>query len=142
MTTPEADEPAKTAPSEAPGQQPPPPAVSSPPPEVPSAESQPSPFRDGAAPEPEISEVPESTPLPQAAHMQATAPIPLVAARQLSVAEREVTYVPLAVTVGDGFKFGCGFFLAMVLALLVGFVVLAALFVITGLSGLNLPIGR
>jgi hypothetical protein len=65
-----------------------------------------------------------------------------VAPRPIGSVEREVTYVPLAVTVGDGFKFGCGFFLAGVLALLVGFVLLSALFVITGLSGLNLPIGR
>jgi hypothetical protein len=56
--------------------------------------------------------------------------------------ERELVYVPLAVNIGDGFKFGCGFFLAMVLAMLVGFVVLAALFVLTGLLGVNLPIAR
>ena len=49
-------------------------------------------------------------------------------------------YVPLAVSIGDGFKFGCGFFLALVLAMLVGFVLLAALFVLTSLFGLNLPI--
>lgn len=53
-----------------------------------------------------------------------------------------MVYVPLAVNIGDGFKFGCGFFLAMVIALLVGFVLLAALFVITGLFGLNLPLSR
>jgi len=57
-------------------------------------------------------------------------------------AEHEVVYVPLAVNIGDGFKFGCGFFLAMVLAALVGFVLLAALFVLTGLFGLNLPLAR
>jgi len=54
----------------------------------------------------------------------------------------QTLYVPLAVTVGDGFKFGCGFFLALVLAMLVGFVLLAALFVLTSLFGLNLPITR
>jgi len=53
-----------------------------------------------------------------------------------------MVYIPLAVNIGDGFKFGCGFFLAMVLALLVGFVLLAALFVLTGLFGLNLPLAR
>jgi hypothetical protein len=51
-------------------------------------------------------------------------------------------YVPLAVTVGDGFKFGCGFFLASILTMLVGFVLLAALFVLTSLLGVSLPIGR
>jgi hypothetical protein len=56
--------------------------------------------------------------------------------------QTQPVYVPLAVTIGDGFKFGCGFFLALVLAMLVGFVLLAALFVLTSLFGLNLPITR
>jgi hypothetical protein len=57
-------------------------------------------------------------------------------------ATQEVVFVPLAVNVGDGFKFGCGFFLALVLAMLIGFVLIAALFVLTSLFGLNLPITR
>jgi hypothetical protein len=125
VTTPEADEQAASAPHEAQGQQPPPIAVSPPPPEAPSAESEPSPFPDAAA---ELNEA------------DATTVFPVVTPHV--VAEREVTYVPLAVTIGDGFKFGCGFFLALVVAMLVGFVLLAALFVITGLFGVNLPIGR
>jgi hypothetical protein len=67
---------------------------------------------------------------------------PITTVRAAAPTERELVYVPLAVNIGDGFKFGCGFFLAMVLALLVGFVVLAALFVLTGLFGLNLPLTR
>lgn len=63
-------------------------------------------------------------------------------ARPANPREREVLFIPLAVNIGDGFKFGCGFFLAAVLAMLVGFVLLAALFVLTGLLGLNLPITR
>jgi len=63
-------------------------------------------------------------------------------ARPIAAAEREVTYVPLAVTIGDGFKFGCGFFLALVLAMLVGFVLVAALFALMTVFGLNLPITR
>jgi hypothetical protein len=62
--------------------------------------------------------------------------------RTAAPSEQNVTFVPLAVSIGDGFKFGCGFFLASVVALLIAFVVLAALFVLTGLFGLNLPIGR
>ncbi len=54
----------------------------------------------------------------------------------------EVLYVPLAVSVGDGFKLGCGFFMAFVLMMLVGFVLVAALFAVTSLMGLNLPVGR
>ncbi|GAC1321879.1 MAG: hypothetical protein NVSMB2_18960 [Chloroflexota bacterium] len=54
----------------------------------------------------------------------------------------DVMYVPLAVSIGDGFKFGCGFFLAAVVALLVAFVVFAALFALTSVSGVSLPLGR
>jgi hypothetical protein len=60
----------------------------------------------------------------------------------LSSVTHETVYVPLAVSIGDGFKFGCGFFLALVMAMLVGFVLLAILFVLTSLFGLNLPITR
>jgi hypothetical protein len=56
--------------------------------------------------------------------------------------EPETVYVPMAVSIGDGFKFGCGFFLALVLAMLFGFVLAAALFVLSSLVGLNLPLGR
>jgi hypothetical protein len=59
-----------------------------------------------------------------------------------TVTQRELVYVPLAASIGDGFKFGCGFFLALVVAALLGFVLLAALFVLTGLFGLSLPLGR
>ena len=65
-----------------------------------------------------------------------------VVAQPASPQEREVVFVPMSVSIGDGFKFGCGFFLALVLAMLVGFVLLAALFVLTSLFGLNLPITR
>jgi len=67
-----------------------------------------------------------------------------VAPRSVTVgaAGEDVVYVPLAITIGDGFKFGCGFFLAFVLAALVAFVLLAALFLLTSLAGVNLPISR
>ena len=64
-------------------------------------------------------------------------------ARPASPQEREVLFIPLAVNIGDGFKFGCGFFLALVLAMLVGFVVLAALFALNSVlgGGASLPFG-
>ena len=67
---------------------------------------------------------------------------PALVARAVSPGQQDVLFVPLAVSIGDGFKFGCGFFLAMVLALLVGFVLMAVLFVVTTLFGLNLPLSR
>jgi hypothetical protein len=109
----------RTAPIELPPQPPPPTA---PPPTTPSPE----PVGNGEVLAPE-------------------APIvePSVRVADSFVGPREdVVYVPLAITIGDGFKFGCGFFLAFVLAMLVGFVLLAALFLVTSLFGLNLPITR
>ena len=66
----------------------------------------------------------------------------MAVAEPLAPVQREVMYVPLVVNIGDGFKFGCGFFLASVVAGLVGFVLLAALFLLMGVLGLNLPLGR
>ena len=73
--------------------------------------------------------------------MLVDAPAP-VAAPTPPRAEPETVYVPLAVSIGDGFKFGCGFFLALVIAMLIGFVLLAVLFVLSSLIGLNLPLSR
>jgi hypothetical protein len=125
LTTSQPDELGPTAPIELPGHQPPPsPPVAPPPAEaVPGPELSPQLIQpDGAAVTTEVA--------------------PHVVARAATPAEREVMFVPLAVSIGDGFKFGCGFFIAMVIAGLVGFVLLALLFVITGLLGLNLPVSR
>ena len=54
----------------------------------------------------------------------------------------EVVYVPLAVTVGDGFKLGCGFFMAAVVTLLAGVVVIAALLALGVAMGVSLPVER
>ena len=89
------------------------------------------------SPVPAPAEPVEAPPTPANGHAQ-----PVTEVRPAMPTERELVYIPLAVNIGDGFKFGCGFFLAMVLALLVGFVVLAAVFVLTGLFGLNFPLTR
>jgi len=89
--------------------------------------------------------MPAEPPSPQPTVAPAVAeasPAVVSVARPASADQQPVAYVPMAVTIGDGFKFGCGFFLALVLAGLVGFVLLAALFVLTGLFGLNLPLTR
>ena len=119
MTTSDADEQGKTAPINID----PSPAVTSP----------------AVAPPPDIIE-----PAPDDGRVDAVPlqPEPFDAEAAPELMQPHTTYVPLAVTVGDGFKFGCGFFLALVLAMLVGFVLLAALFVLTTLFGLNLPITR
>ena len=132
MTTPEADPQSTVAPAEPSTKQPGPESnAKAEVPTAPSAESEP---WTGV----ESDEAPPL--LVPAAVNEATRPIATV--RAAAPGERELVYVPLAVNVGDGFKFGCGFFLAMVLAVLVGFVLLAALFVLTSLAGLNLPLTR
>ena len=57
-----------------------------------------------------------------------------------SPSAESVVYVPLAVTVGDGFKFGCGFFMALAMTMLMGFVLLAALFALTSFMGITVPV--
>jgi len=112
----------------------------SPPPAEPLPAEEPPP-----APPPPVE--PPPTPEPAPTFEMADRPVDLtpraVAATQgLAPGAHDVVYVPLAVSIGDGFKFGCGFFLASVLAGLVGFVLLAALFLLMGVLGLNLPLGR
>lgn len=148
------DEQEKSAPIQVPGQ------PTTPAPAAPASESSASAEAatlqpDGAAPHNATAAVLADTPgaYPAGAVVGHSRAVPAVApgedgsgaalvARAASHADREVMFVPLAVSIGDGFKFGCGFFLAMVLALLVGFVALAVLFVVTSLLGLNLPITR
>jgi hypothetical protein len=69
-------------------------------------------------------------------------PAPPAPVASVTRVEHETVYVPLAVSIGDGFKLGCGFFLALVIAMLVGFVLLALLFVLSSIVGLNLPLSR
>jgi hypothetical protein len=133
LTTVEPDEQGKTARIE---QQP-----------APSASPSPSSAPPPATPPSDEPETPEAEPAPVEAP-RAEEPLAGViepvagVVIQSTVRQPDVVFVPLAVNVGDGFKFGCGFFLAMVLAMLIGFVLLAALFVLTSLFGLNLPISR
>jgi hypothetical protein len=116
VSTPEADETGATRPVDLPAPTPPPPAT----------------------PAPALT--PDDSPGP-------AEPPPALSARAVAAPSTDglagpVTYVPLAVTIGDGFKFGCGFFLALVLAMLVGFVLLAALFVLSTVFGVSLPLAR
>jgi hypothetical protein len=133
LTTPEAEEQGKTAPIEL-APEPAAPPTAPPASETPAAPAAPAPPEPTApALEPEVA--PEDGQV-------AVKPEPEAEASMALPAPPQTMYVPLAVTIGDGFKFGCGFFLALVLTMLVGFVLLAALFVLTSLFGLNLPLTR
>jgi hypothetical protein len=47
----------------------------------------------------------------------------------------------IRISVGDGFKFGCGFLLAVAIALLVGVLALSLGFLLASLLGIPLPVG-
>jgi hypothetical protein len=143
LTTPESEEQGKTAPIDLP------PIPPAPPPSRARKSAAARPTDDpvsSAPPEPPAltpEEPPPAPPVEPPTEVTTTAVVEApVVVRPANRLEQEVTFVPLAVTVGDGFKFGCGFFLAFVLAMLIGFVLFAALFVLTNLFGLNLPISR
>jgi hypothetical protein len=138
LTTPQPDEQGQTVPIELPGHQPPPSAHEFGPPPAPAPEA----ATEVAMPPPPDYSVPSDGAAPVLTTDDGAARPVAREARPATAAQQEVMFVPLAVTVGDGFKFGCGFFLAMVLAGLVGFVLVAALFVLTGLLGLSLPLTR
>jgi hypothetical protein len=146
LTTPESDDQGKTAPIDLP------PIPPAPPPSRARKSATPRPTDDAGTkvapepatvaaeePPPAVDEPPIQPPVAVTNSAVVDAPVVVRAASRL---EQETLFVPLAVSVGDGFKFGCGFFLALVLAMLIGFVLFAALFVLTNLFGLNLPISR
>lgn len=67
---------------------------------------------------------------------------PLDASADLEAHPADLVYIPLAVTVGDGFKFGCGFFLALAAAILTVVFLLAVLFALTSFLGVSLPVSQ
>lgn len=79
-------------------------------------------------------ETPPDTPHANVWHPEPSASLPRL--------EPPVAYVSLGLTVGDGFKFGCGLVMAVAIAT-VGLVVLASVvFLIASLIGLPVPIGQ
>jgi len=62
------------------------------------------------------------------------------AARRAVVEPRPPTISELRLTVGDGFKFGCGLMMAVGIALLAGLLALSIGFLLASLLGIPLPI--
>jgi hypothetical protein len=54
----------------------------------------------------------------------------------------EPVFTPFSLTVGDGFKFGCGFTMALVIAGLIGLLALSLVFLLASLVGAPIPVGR
>jgi hypothetical protein len=56
-----------------------------------------------------------------------------------AVALPEPVYTPFSLTVGDGFKFGCGFTMALAIAALILLLILSLFFLAASLVGVRLP---
>ena len=54
----------------------------------------------------------------------------------------EPVFTPFSLTVGDGFKFGCGLTMALFIALLILFLFATVLYLAATLVGVPLPLGR
>lgn len=66
----------------------------------------------------------------------------VAASADLEAHPADLVYIPLAVTVGDGFKFGCGFFLALAATILTVVFLVAVLFALTSFLGVSLPVSQ
>ena len=55
--------------------------------------------------------------------------------------DQPLAYVSLGLTVGDGFKFGCGFTLALAIATLLLVVIASLVFLAASILGLPIPSG-
>lgn len=55
--------------------------------------------------------------------------------------DQPVAYVSLGLTVGDGFKFGCGLMMAVVITVLVGLLVISVALLVASLMGVPVPLG-
>jgi len=54
----------------------------------------------------------------------------------------EPVFTPFSLTVGDGFKFGCGFMMALSIALLILLLIISLFFLAASLVGVPLPGSR
>ena len=69
------------------------------------------------------------------------APAPATVTRPAGATADELVYTPFALSVGDGFRLGCGIVLAVFVTIM-GVVLLAAIgFLLASMAGLNIPIG-
>jgi hypothetical protein len=83
-----------------------------------------------AAGQSQVQEAPEAAETQPITHTSDAATLP------------EPVFTPFSLTVGDGFKFGCGFTMAAVIAGLIGLLAFSLIFLLASLVGAPLPIGR
>ena len=79
--------------------------------------------------------VPSREPLPF--HTDLDSPLPF--GHDYDVEHHEPMYLPLALSVGAGFKFGCGFMLAVAVSMFGLFLAASVIFFVAALAGLPVP---
>ncbi|MFN0073624.1 MAG: hypothetical protein ACKVVP_19260 [Chloroflexota bacterium] len=82
---------------------------------------------------PSAPSVPNGAPIPEAL-------IP-AAPRPSGIPTDDIVYTPYALSMGDGFKFGCGMVLSLVVTVMIVVLIVALGFLIASLAGVALPIG-
>jgi hypothetical protein len=65
-----------------------------------------------------------------------------VAAAERADALPEPVFTPFSLTVGDGFKFGCGLSMALTIVLLIGLLLVSLVLLAASLVGAPVPFGR
>ena len=100
-----------------------------------------SPLR-GAGPDQAVSPQPVMVPTPSAPNgAQVAEPAPSMATRPDTAAADDIVYTPFALSVGDGFKFGCGLVLAIFVTIMTLALIAAIAFLVASLAGVSLPLG-
>ncbi|HEX3246986.1 MAG TPA: hypothetical protein VHX16_16390 [Chloroflexota bacterium] len=72
---------------------------------------------------------------------QVAEPVPSTVTRQASAPSDDIVYTPFALSIGDGFKFGCGLVLAAFVTAMMLALIAAIAFLVASLAGINVPIG-
>jgi hypothetical protein len=72
---------------------------------------------------------------------QVSESFPSTVTRSTEAAADDIVYTPFALSIGDGFKFGCGVVLALFVTVMTLALVAAVGFLIASLAGFSIPIG-
>ena len=72
---------------------------------------------------------------------QVSESFPSTVARSTEAAADDIVYTPFALSIGDGFKFGCGVVLALFVTVMTLALLAAVGFLIASLAGFSIPIG-
>lgn len=77
----------------------------------------------------------------EASLMLSAASVVIAAPRAPGIAQDDIVYTPYALSIGDGFKFGCGMVLALVVTSMVVVMLIALGVLLATMAGIQLPVG-